>query len=68
VRNTNLALLLKATLFPAVVGVPDPIGDAVLFVALMYAGVAGPLTIPLIVLHRWRARREAPGAQASRQA
>jgi BASS family bile acid:Na+ symporter len=38
-RNMNLALLLKALLFPAEQG-DDPIGDGVLFVTLYYAAVA----------------------------
>ncbi len=45
VRSTNLALLIKASLFPAVVGVSDPVGDNVLFTVLLYGGlslVVGP--------------------------
>ena len=38
VRNGNLGLLLKASIFPAVAGVHDPIGDGVLYVILFYAG------------------------------
>jgi BASS family bile acid:Na+ symporter len=62
IRNTNLALLLKASLFPAVPGVADPLGDGVLFTALLYGGAAAPLSIPLIMTHRWLARREDGGA------
>ncbi len=36
VRNVNLGLLLKASLFPAVIGKPDPVGDMVLFSLLAY--------------------------------
>lgn len=57
VRNTNLALMLKAALFPAVPGVADPLGDGVLYVALMYGGLALPAIAPLVALHR---RRGAP--------
>jgi bile acid:Na+ symporter, BASS family len=39
VRNTNLGLLIKASLFPAVVGQPDPLGDTVLFAILLYGGL-----------------------------
>ncbi len=39
VRNTNLGLLIKASLFPAVVGVADPLGDNVLFTVLLFGGV-----------------------------
>lgn len=61
IRNTNLALLLKASLFPAVPDGADPMADAVLFVALLYGGMAGPLAVPLVLLHRRWARREAAG-------
>jgi BASS family bile acid:Na+ symporter len=57
IRNTNLALLLKATLFPAAPGIADPMGDGVLFAVLLYGGIAAPLSIPLVVAHRWRAAR-----------
>lgn len=39
-RNGSLALLLKASLFPAVTDVADPIGDGVLFTILFYAGAS----------------------------
>lgn len=39
VRNTNLGLLIKASLFPAVVGVNDPVGDQVLFTVLLYGAL-----------------------------
>ncbi len=54
VRNTNLALMLKASLFPAIPGVPDPFADGVLYIALMYGGIALPLVAPLVTLHRRR--------------
>lgn len=57
IRNTNLAILLKASLFPAIPGIPDPMADGVLFTALLFAALAGPLTIPLIVVHRVLAAR-----------
>jgi len=59
IRNTNLALLLKASLFPAVAGVADPMADGVLFTALLFGGLSAPLIIPLILVHRRLARREA---------
>lgn len=37
-RNGNLGIFLKASIFPAVAGVMDPVGDAVLFVILFYGG------------------------------
>ncbi|MGH7786922.1 MAG: bile acid:sodium symporter family protein [Candidatus Binatia bacterium] len=57
IRNTNLAILLKASIFPAVLGVPDPMADSVLFIALLYAGLAIPAIIPLIIVHRRLAAR-----------
>jgi hypothetical protein len=55
-RNVNLALLLKALLFPAAKG-KDPIGDTVLFVVLYYAAVAMVAAIPLTLNHRRILRR-----------
>lgn len=52
VRNTNLALLIKASMFPAVVGVVDPVADGVLFVVLLYGGVALPVAAPLFMIGR----------------
>jgi len=52
VRNTNLALLIKASTFPAVAGVLDPIGDGMFFVALLYGGVAMLIAAPAVVLNR----------------
>ena len=39
VRNINLGLMLKALLFPAVLGQVDPIGDKVLLSLLLYGGL-----------------------------
>ncbi len=52
VRNTNLALLIKASLFPAVVGVADPIGDAVLFTILLYGGIMLLIGFSMIAYYR----------------
>jgi BASS family bile acid:Na+ symporter len=54
VRNTNLALLIKASMFPAVAGVADPVADGVLFVALLYGGVALLVALPLFAIGRHR--------------
>jgi len=62
VRNTNLGLLVKAALFPAVAGVVDPLADAVLFVVLIYGGVAALWALPLLVWHR---RTATPALSAS---
>jgi bile acid:Na+ symporter, BASS family len=55
-RNMNLALLVKACLFPA----DDPIGSGVLFVILFYAGTAFAVGVPLALNHRRLSRREVP--------
>ena len=52
IRNINLGLLLKASIFPAAPGVADPLGDAVLFTLLLYGGVGTITAIVLTVLHR----------------
>jgi bile acid:Na+ symporter, BASS family len=53
-RNISLAIAVKATVFPAQPGVLDPIGDAVLFVALLYAGVSMFMMLVLVAYHRWK--------------
>ncbi len=58
IRNINLAVLVKASLFPAVAGVADPIGDAMFFTALMYGGVAFLFATPPIVIARRQARAD----------
>jgi BASS family bile acid:Na+ symporter len=55
IRNTNLALLVKASLFPATVGAVDPVGDGMFFVALLYGGVALLVAAPPVILNRLRA-------------
>ena len=56
-RNTNLAILVKASLFPAVAGVADPIGDGMFFVALLYGGIQLGAAGLLILLSRRRLAR-----------
>jgi BASS family bile acid:Na+ symporter len=53
-RNGNLGLLIKASLFPAVVGVPDPIGDMVLLTVLLYGGLVFPVAAAQVYLHGLR--------------
>jgi BASS family bile acid:Na+ symporter len=60
IRNTNLALLIKASLFPVVAGVADPIADGALFVALLYGGVALLVVLPPCVVHRRMEAASAP--------
>lgn len=54
-RNINLALLLASLLFPE----RHPLGPGVLFVLLFYAATAMVAGVPLVLNHRWQARREA---------
>lgn len=54
VRNTNLAVMVKALLFPAVVGRLDPIGDGMLFVAILYGGFGLLLATPIVLWNRHR--------------
>jgi BASS family bile acid:Na+ symporter len=60
VRNGNLGLLIKASMFPAVVGVADPVGDTVLLVVLLYGGFALPLGLLQIWVHGYFNKRS-PG-------
>ena len=39
VRNVNLGFLIKASIFPAVIGQVDPIGNMVLFSLLLYGAI-----------------------------
>lgn len=58
IRNTNLGVLVKASLFPAEAGRVDPIGDAMFFAVLLYGGAALLFAAPPVVLAR-RARATA---------
>ncbi len=62
VRNVNLGVMLKASLFPAVIGQPDPIGDLVLFSLLLYGGLQMLIAAVLI---GWRRRSVDMGAKVS---
>jgi BASS family bile acid:Na+ symporter len=53
-RNMNLALLLKARLFPEA----NALGNGVLFVVLFYAATAMVVGVPLALNHRWLSRRD----------
>jgi BASS family bile acid:Na+ symporter len=57
-RNGNLGLLIKASLFPAVVGVADPVGDMVLFTVLLYSGLVFPVAAAQVYMHGKRNRRQ----------
>ena len=60
-RNISLALAVKAIVFPARDGVLDPIGDAVIFTALLYGGVSLFMAlVPVVMNRRWAAPAAAP--------
>ena len=59
VRNTNLGLLIKASLFPAAVGVADPVGDTALFAILLYGALMLVFSTVLTPMYR-RANPPAP--------
>ncbi len=61
-RNTSLAILIKASVFPAVPGVADPFADQIFFVALLYAGFALLVSLPPLLIHR---RMAAPSAMSA---
>lgn len=54
VRNINLGLMLKAIIFPAVLGQKDPVGDTVLLALLLYGGVMLFMAAGLIGAHRFK--------------
>ena len=53
VRNSNLALLLKASLFPIVAGGDNTLSDAVLFMVLYYGGTSLSVVLLPLLRHRW---------------
>jgi BASS family bile acid:Na+ symporter len=52
VRNVNLGVLLKASLFPAATVATAQLGDAVLFTLLLYGGLQLAIAPLLIMLYR----------------
>ncbi len=54
VRNVNLGVLLKASLFPAAASATSHLGDAVLFSLLLYGGLQ--LAIAALLVPRYRSR------------
>lgn len=55
VRNVNLGVLLKASLFPASAAATAQLGDAVLLTLLLYGGLQMIIAAILIMFHRKRA-------------
>ncbi|CAA0095857.1 Pantothenate precursors transporter PanS [Halioglobus japonicus] len=60
IRNVNLGVLLKASLFPAATAATSHLGDAVLFSLLLYGGLQ--LIIAAILVPRYRAKHPATAA------
>lgn len=58
VRNINLGLMLKALLFPAVLGQADSIGDMVLLSLLLYGGLQTFVAMALIGIRRHKAKKD----------
>ncbi len=52
VRNVNLGVLIKASMFPAVVGADNTVGDTVLFAVLLYGAVQMLVAAVIIVMRR----------------
>lgn len=52
VRNVNLGVMLKASLFPAAAAATSQLGDAVLFTLLLYGGLQLTIAPLLIMLYR----------------
>lgn len=53
IRNTNLGVLIKASMFPIVVGGANQMGDMVLFTVLLYGGLQ-LLAAPILILYNRR--------------
>ena len=52
VRNTNLGLLVRTSVFGSTAAASDPVADLALFTLLAYAGISIALTVPLILSGR----------------
>jgi BASS family bile acid:Na+ symporter len=52
VRNTNLGLLVRTSVFGTAVARGDPVADLALFTVLAYAGVSFVVAVPLMVVGR----------------
>lgn len=56
VRNVNLGVLIKASMFPAIAGADNSVGDTVLFAVLLYGAVQMLVAAVIIILRRRAAR------------
>jgi len=54
VRNVNLGVLIKASMFPAVAGSADTLGDMVLFTVLLYGALQMLVAAVIITVRRRR--------------
>ncbi len=52
VRNVNLGVLIKASMFPAIAGTTDPVGDMVLFTVLLYGALQLLIAAAVITMKR----------------
>jgi BASS family bile acid:Na+ symporter len=52
VRNVNLGVLIKASMFPVIIGADNTVGDMVLFTILLYGAVQMILAAFIIFYHR----------------
>ena len=52
VRNVNLAILIKASMFPAAIASNNAIGDMVMFTVLLYGGLQVILAVLVVSLRR----------------
>ena len=57
IRNINLALLIKASVFPAIAGVDDPIANQVFFAVLLYGGAQLLVGVPYLIFNARRIDR-----------
>lgn len=68
IRNVNLGVLIKASLFPVVAGVASPLGDMALFTILLYGGAMNFLVLPMIYLsRRWVTAEEGASEEGATQ-
>ena len=56
VRNVNLGVLIKASMFPVVDGADNSVGDMVLFAVLLYGGLQMLIAAMVIAQRRWALR------------
>jgi BASS family bile acid:Na+ symporter len=63
VRNTNLGLLVRTSLFGAAASRADPVADLALFTVLAYAGLSFVVAVPLMVAGRRVAAVGTPRAE-----